>query len=217
MWCRRAWRFGLLLLCSLVCFSASAFASDAVVWSPNQSSAGGSQYDPRLDKPVKMWRTGAALSEVFAQIEKQTGVKVACEPADPDTPRIPVNVFLNEIKPPSLREFLVQLSWVLDDNFCVRGESGQQVYEPMNLGGGEGAQKRLDQKAAEERKAQYAARGLGAREAGGTAARPLALAGRGRRSVSRNGRRAAPHPARPRAPRGGRVRTAVPADVGRPT
>ncbi len=109
--------------------TASRGAETGQLWTPNQSSAGGSQYDPRLDKPVKMWEAGIEVGAVFAKIKKQTGVYVVCSPPDDENAWIPMNIFLNEKNPPTLRSLLVQVSWALNCKFFVHGEPGQQVYE----------------------------------------------------------------------------------------
>jgi len=153
---RRVCRYAvwvLLVLVPLTCRSGAAVAADApepVLWVVAQSFQGDPQYDPRLDKPVKMWEAGIEVAAVFAEIEKQTGVKVVCVPADDENARIPMNVFLNPQKSPVLRDVLAQLSWALNCSFFVEREPGQQVYELQHSSAAQSAAARMEADAMED-------------------------------------------------------------------
>ena len=134
------------------------------IWSASQSYQGDPQYDPRLEKPVKMWEAGIEVAAVFAEIEKQTGVKVVCTPTDDENARIPMDLFLNKEKPPVLRDVLAQTAWALDCNFSVHGETGQQVYELMHSDAAKGAAARMEAEVRDEmRAAREAPRAIKAR------------------------------------------------------
>jgi len=125
-----------LALCALptppACLGAQAEANDAEPakigetpdgrplhpWNPSQSWPGGPQFDPRLDQPVNFWGAGISLSDVFASVKEQTGVEIGFVPAGDENERICVNLYLNREDPPSLREVMAQLSWVLDCPFA---------------------------------------------------------------------------------------------------
>ena len=101
-----------------------------ILWDPAQSAAG-QQADARLDRPVRFWRAGLSLTEVFAGIEQQTGVKLVLWPANDPSLDIHVTLFLNPEKPPSLREVLVQLKWATDTTvMCTEKEpeGGKKSY-----------------------------------------------------------------------------------------
>ena len=84
---------------------------EPIPWNPNETYAGDSQYDPRLDKPVQFWGAGRPLPEVFTSIQKQTGVEIGLFPEVPDSGRMCVTLFLNPKRPPTLRTLLTQLGW----------------------------------------------------------------------------------------------------------
>jgi hypothetical protein len=102
--------------------------SAPVPWVPSESWPGGEQYDPRLDRRVKFWGAGMPLKDVFAGVRGQTGVEIGFWPAGDDNERICVNLYLNPEKPPTLRELMVQLSWVMDCGFGLTREEGDPKY-----------------------------------------------------------------------------------------
>ena len=110
----------------LPCRSAAAAAAQEpplIQWNPSESYPWGSQYDPRLERPIAIWRTAIPLSEVFSEIKRQTGVEVALSSLDhssQDLIRLRLNLYLNQKSPPTLRALLVQLSWVLDYGIAYR-------------------------------------------------------------------------------------------------
>ena len=83
-----------------------------VFWQPGESYQEGSQFDSRLDKPVRLWRAGTPLREVFADLTRQTGVEFDFLAPEKDEPRICVTFYLNPEQPPSLRAVMAQLNWV---------------------------------------------------------------------------------------------------------
>ena len=93
-------------------------------WNPSESHPGGSQYDVRLDIPVKFWHTGLSLTELFDRVREQTGVIIASHPPGDQNERIRVNVYLNPAHPPSLRELMAQLTWVVGCNFAYAAGDG---------------------------------------------------------------------------------------------
>ena len=114
------------------------------VWEPSQSWPGRPQFDPRLDKPVTLWRTGIPLSDVFAAVREQTGVDLGFFPADDQNRRVCVNLYLNREAPPTLREVMVQLGWVTDCAFaCARSDDGPPTYFLLSTSIGAGALWRL--------------------------------------------------------------------------
>nr|NIN64343.1 hypothetical protein [Anaerolineae bacterium]NIN94628.1 hypothetical protein [Anaerolineae bacterium]NIQ77691.1 hypothetical protein [Anaerolineae bacterium] len=78
-------------------------------WEPGESYQGGSDYDSRLDHSVQFWVAGASLATVFADIERQTGVRLGFLPEGDENTRVRVHLFLNRQDPPTLREFMAQL------------------------------------------------------------------------------------------------------------
>ncbi len=108
-------------------------------WRPADSYADGAQPDPRLDQPVDFWGAAMALEDVFADAEAQTGVHVGFYPENDENRQLRVHVFLSEDQPPTLRDLLVQLSWVVDCPFSVADEGGQPVYYLMGTSIGRGA------------------------------------------------------------------------------
>jgi hypothetical protein len=110
---RRAW----VMLLVLLCWAAMARADVPPPWSAQESWPGGTQADARLDRTVQFWGTAIPLATVFAGIEQQTGVSVACSHAGDANERVCVNLYLNPSQPPTLRELLTQLSWVTQCTF----------------------------------------------------------------------------------------------------
>ncbi len=87
-------------------------------WLPAESYPEGKQYDARLDQSVRFWGASIALKDVFASIKDQTGVEIGFWPLGDMNERVCVNLYLNPEKPPSLRDLMVQLSWVTDCGFA---------------------------------------------------------------------------------------------------
>ena len=135
-------RASAVLLVGLVvaALTAAQGAAPALVqWSPGESYAGGKQADSRLGKPVSFWRAGVSLEEVFQGVAQQTGVTVGFYPEDGENRAIRVHLFLNPKQPPTLREVMVQLSWVVDCPFAYEGEPEKQVYYLLGTSIGRGA------------------------------------------------------------------------------
>ncbi len=97
-------------------------------WDPGRSSLGGEQYDPRLDTPVTGWRAGISLSDLFASIAEQTGVSMGFWPPDDQNTRVRVHLFLNPEEPPTVRDLMVQLMWVMDCAFGYTGSGENTTY-----------------------------------------------------------------------------------------
>jgi hypothetical protein len=107
------------------------------LWDVNQSWPDGEEADARLDQPVRIWRTAVPLAEVFSQVRQQTGVEVRCWPPGDQNERIRVNLYLNQRQPPSLRELMAQLAWVVDSSFaCSEGENKAYYLLSTTLGKG---------------------------------------------------------------------------------
>ncbi len=142
-----------LILVLLLGAATSACAQGAIVpgpegvalsfWQPSDSYAGGKQPDPRLDQPVEFWRAGLTLSEVFTSVEEQTRVHISFWPADDQNTRVRVNLYLNPEQPPSLRELMAQLAWVVDCPFFVEDEPGENAYYMMSTSIASGAKENL--------------------------------------------------------------------------
>ncbi len=98
------------------------------IWQPDKSGEHGIQADSRLDRPVRFWRAGLTLAEVFAGVQQQTGVKLSFWPPDDLNTRTRVNLYLNPKDPPSLRALMVQLIWVTECAFAFADEPGERVY-----------------------------------------------------------------------------------------
>ncbi len=99
------------------------------LWQAAESYPGGSQADVRLDRAVSFWGAGLPLRNVFSSVGDQTGVTLTFHPARDDNKRICVTLFLNADDPPTLRELMVQLSWVLDCPFALAIEDdGKYAY-----------------------------------------------------------------------------------------
>jgi hypothetical protein len=123
-------------------------APDLVMWEAGQSYAGGEQADPRLDRPVEFWRAGISLEEVFADVERQTGVALGFYPVNDENRRVPVHLFLNQQDPPTLRAVMAQLMWVVDCPFFVGEEPGEKAYYLMSTSIAGGADKSLQARVA---------------------------------------------------------------------
>jgi len=131
----------LLALGSAGAASAEAAGSEAslVPWVPSESWAGGRQYDPRLERTVGFWGAGMPLRDVFAGVKEQTGVEIGFWPAGDMNERICVTLYLNPEKPPTLRELMAQLSWVVDCGFSVSdGVEGERTYCLLSTSIGQG-------------------------------------------------------------------------------
>ncbi len=137
-----------LLLCFLLTLlwaGAASAASDAAFrqWLPWESWPGGKQYDAHLDKTVAFWHAGITLEEVFQSIRQQAGVTLTFRPEDDENRRVRVNLFLNPQQPPTLRDLMAQLSWVVDCPFSMSEENGATVYSLMSTSIGAGAEQAL--------------------------------------------------------------------------
>ena len=126
--------FAVTFLACLDLTRSSCAAEVPQIWSAGQSYQGDPQYDPRLEKPVKMWEAGIEVAAVFAEIEKQTGVKVTCSSPEDENARIPLNIFLNEKKPPTLRDFLVQVGVGLGLRLLGRRRGGEAGLHAVIFG-----------------------------------------------------------------------------------
>ena len=119
-----------------------------VVWLPQESHPGGDQYDSRLDKPVRFWRAGLSLAEVFAGVADQTGVDMQFWPLGDENERVRVNLYLNPDQPPSLRELMAQLSWVVACAFAYRSApegAEPPTYHLLSTSIAGGAESRLEE------------------------------------------------------------------------
>jgi hypothetical protein len=134
-----------LCLC-LFLISLSAGAASAAAlrqWLPWESWPGGKQYDARLDKTVAFWRAGITLDEVFQNVQQQTGVTLTFQSEDDENRRVRVNLFLNPEQPPTLRDLMAQLSWVVDCQFSMSEENGVIVYSLLSTSMSAGAEQAL--------------------------------------------------------------------------
>jgi hypothetical protein len=120
-------------------------------WEVGQSWAGGEQYDVRLDQPVRFWDAGLALADVFAAIDKQTGVTLGFWPGGGENPRVRVNLYLNPQQPPTLRELMAQLAWVTDCTFGISRETEPPRYYLLSTSAGAAAAESLRQEKAREK------------------------------------------------------------------
>ncbi len=109
-------------------------------WDPSASWEGGRDYDARLNRPVAFWRAGLSLEEVFAGVEQQAGVKLSFFPEEDENRRMRVHLFLNQEEPPSLRELMAQLMWVVDCPFFLAEESEGKTYYLMSTSMAAGAE-----------------------------------------------------------------------------
>jgi hypothetical protein len=96
-----------------------------------------------MEKPIRFWRAGASLEEVFAELSRQTGVALRFWPAQTEEPRVPVTLFLNPEKPPSLREVMAQLMWVTGGAFAWSEAADGRAYYLLSTSAGRGAAERL--------------------------------------------------------------------------
>ncbi len=145
----------LLTTITALLFTAAAHAAPPPPqWLPQDSWPGGKRYDARLEQPVKLWATGLPAADLFASIAKQTGVSLAFSPPDDDNARICLNVYLNPKEPPTLRDLLVQLGWVMDCAWAVEGEGEARRYMLLHTSIGGGA---LERKRQEGRVASWRA------------------------------------------------------------
>jgi len=120
-----------------------AGTTDLDQWLPGESHRGGKHEDARLDQPVRFWRVGIPLDEVFTGVEQQTGVRLSFFPANDENRRVRVHLFLNPKQPPALRDLMVQLSWAVACTFSVTEEDGKRVYYLLGTSIGRGAAETL--------------------------------------------------------------------------
>jgi hypothetical protein len=129
----------------------------AYAWQPDESWPGGSLADSRLDRPVRFWRAGLSLPEVFAGIEQQTGVAISVWPPTDPAARMRVTLYLNREQPPTLREAMAQLSWAVRADFaCTDGP--ERRYYLLGIGeiGGEWARLAAAREARDRREQEQA-------------------------------------------------------------
>jgi len=120
----------LALTASLATVSSAIPALESLhQWNPSESYQGESDADHRLDRPVKFWQAGLSLEELFADIERQTGVKLGFYPENDENRRVRVHLFLNQQNPPTLRALMAQLRWVVDCSFFVSSTGSHPVTE----------------------------------------------------------------------------------------
>ncbi len=103
-------------------------APDMVPWVAGESYGDGTQSDPRLDQPVALWGAGIPLKEAFASLREQAGVELTFWPPGDENERICVNLYLDPNRAPSLRELMVQLSWVTECTFGLSEVDGEKQY-----------------------------------------------------------------------------------------
>jgi hypothetical protein len=108
-------------------------------WLPEESWPGKAQHDPRLDRTVRFWGAGIPLKDVFASVEEQTGVEIGFWPPGDDNERICVNLYLDPDRPPTLRELMAQLSWVVDCGFACSDGAETKTYALLSTSIGAGA------------------------------------------------------------------------------
>jgi hypothetical protein len=134
-----------LCLCSVLVVLSAGAASAAAFrqWLPWESWPGGKQYDARLDRTVAFWHAGTTLEEVFESIRQQAGVTLTFQAQDDENRRVRVNLFLNRQQPATLRDLMVQLSWVVDCQFSMSEENGAIVYSLLSTSIGAGAEEAL--------------------------------------------------------------------------
>jgi hypothetical protein len=163
---RLCWRSELkayvVSICLLLCVAsglACAGPSGALTqWNPSESWEGGSQYDPRLDKPVSFWGAGIPLEQVFASVREQTGVEIGFDPSGEVFGRVCVNLYLNPQQPPTLRPLMAQLSWATDCAIGTTGEGAARRYALLVPSGGERVVEKLKQLDPERMKADAVVR-----------------------------------------------------------
>ena len=113
-------------------------------WRPSDSYQGGAQFDSRLDTPVKVWRAGIPLRDLFADLTRQTGVGFDFWPPGTDDARVCVTLYLNPQQPPSLRAVIAQLSWVTGCAFaCADGPGDTRSYYLLGTSIAQGAAEKL--------------------------------------------------------------------------
>jgi len=112
-------------------------------WLPGESYQGGEQFDERLEKPVRFWRAAAPLQDVFTDLSGQTGVSLSFWPPQTDEPRVPVTLYLNPQKPPSLREVMAQLAWVTGCAFALSDGVDGRAYYLLGTSAGRGVAEKL--------------------------------------------------------------------------
>ncbi len=113
-------------------WSAGPLLESTSQWEPGRSYEGKSDYDWRLDHPVEFWVAGASLATVFADIERQTGVRIGFLPEGDENSRVRVHLFLNPQDPPTLRELMAQLMWVVDCPFFATDTPEGKAYYLMS-------------------------------------------------------------------------------------
>ncbi len=121
------------------------------LWNVSASGAGQPQADLRLDKPVKFWRAGLTLAEVFAGIKAQTGVQIGFWPAEDQILRGRVNLYLSSRERPSLRALMVQLMWATGCTFAcsdVKGQEQARKYYLLSTSVGQGVAARAEREKA---------------------------------------------------------------------
>jgi hypothetical protein len=113
------------------------------IWNPSESWPGGSQADSRLDQPVRFWRAGLTLEEVFSAVHDQAGVTIGFFPANDVNCRIRVNLFLDPYDPPSLRDLMAQLSWVTECSFAFADTRQGRAYSLLSTSRGRDLQEEV--------------------------------------------------------------------------
>ncbi len=119
-------------------------------WLPSDSYAGGKQYDPRLDQPVRFWGAGIPLRQVFFSIYEQSGIEIGFWPAGDINERVCVNLYLNRSAPPTLRELMAQLAWVTDCTFAYSQRELKPDYLLLSTSLGGGMERELANRARTE-------------------------------------------------------------------
>ncbi len=122
----------LLAFCPSAAWPAEPPFESLHQWKPSASWQGGEDYDPRLDRPVRFWRAGLSLEEVFAGIERQTAVRLAFYPENDENRRVRVTLFLNPEAAPALRALMAQLMWVVDCPFFTPTGPADRAYYLMS-------------------------------------------------------------------------------------
>jgi len=128
---------------------------EMALWVASESWPGGTQHDARLGQTVQFWGAGIALRDVFAGVKEQTGVGVGFRPTGDMNERICVTLYLNPEQPPTLRELMAQVGWVMDCAFGYDAGGEAARYYLLSTSVGQGATEKLR----EERVAASAARG----------------------------------------------------------
>src|SRR5574340_1259743 len=126
--------------------AAASPADDPVLtpWQSGQSYAGDAQGDARLDSPVQLWRAGLPLRQVFDELTRQTGVALDFWPADAPEGRVALTLYLNPKQPPSLRDVMAQLTWVVHSSFAfAEGPAESRTYYFLGTSTGAGVAEKL--------------------------------------------------------------------------